>query len=161
MCVIWNDTVFFAHSGDSRAFLASKKGNNVVTKLTTVDHKPETPKERHRIEMHGGVVDAIQDEDGEDFGPKRVWNRDRTMPGLAMSRSLGDAVAHDLGVIATPEIVMVKLNPQMAQDRFIVLGSDGVFEFLTHQYCISKVEKFYVNKKTPKEAAEKLVEDST
>jgi serine/threonine protein phosphatase PrpC len=41
--VIWNEKIFMGTCGDSRAFLASKKGNNVVCRLTTEDHKPEDP----------------------------------------------------------------------------------------------------------------------
>jgi serine/threonine protein phosphatase PrpC len=39
--VIWNEKIFMGTCGDSRAFLASKKGNHVVCRLTTEDHKPE------------------------------------------------------------------------------------------------------------------------
>ena len=34
--------------------------------------------------------DLAQDEDGEPVGPARVWLRDAWLPGLAMSRSIGD-----------------------------------------------------------------------
>lgn len=37
-------------------------------------------------------------------GPYRVWQRDVDMPGLAMSRSIGDIMAKQLGVIAEPDI---------------------------------------------------------
>lgn len=30
-------------------------------------------------------------------GPSRVWLHDQDIPGLAMSRSLGDTVAHSVG----------------------------------------------------------------
>lgn len=33
--VVWNERIFMGTCGDSRAFLASKKGNNVVCRLTT------------------------------------------------------------------------------------------------------------------------------
>ena len=57
--LIWNGTkAFFSNAGDSRAFLASKKGNKMECRLTTDDHKPENPKEKKRIEKGGGVVMA-------------------------------------------------------------------------------------------------------
>jgi len=34
----------------------------------------------------------------------RVWMKHEDIPGLAMSRSLGDAVAESLGVISTPDV---------------------------------------------------------
>ena len=36
------------------------------------------------------------------MGPNRVWLKDAELPGLAMSRSLGDYVAQSVGVIPEP-----------------------------------------------------------
>ena len=53
-----------------------------------------------RIEAKGGRVFAIKYDDGID-GPPRVWLGNMDVPGLAMSRSLGDTVGHDAGIIST------------------------------------------------------------
>lgn len=37
-------------------------------------------------------------------GPPRVWLKDQQIPGIAMSRSIGDLVAGSVGVIAEPEV---------------------------------------------------------
>ena len=47
-----------------------------------------------------------------------------------MSRSIGDYVAHKVGVIANPEVNEHLLQPG---DLAMVVGSDGVFEFLTNE----------------------------
>ena len=52
------------------------------------------------------------------------------MPGLAMSRSLGDQVAHSVGVSSVPEVKSFLVG---VDDKFVVIGSDGVFEFLTNE----------------------------
>lgn len=57
----------------------------------------------------------------------RVYSKKGEWPGLAMSRSIGDEVAKKLGVIAEPEISQVKLTHK---DKFILIASDGVWEFL-------------------------------
>ena len=54
---------------------------------------------------------------GRRVGPHRVFNKDRTAPGLAMSRSLGDGYAHSLGVSAAPTCTAHKLTPS---DQFVV-----------------------------------------
>ena len=36
------------------------------------------------------------------MGPHRVWLKHENYPGLAMSRSIGDACAHSVGVSALP-----------------------------------------------------------
>lgn len=58
-----------------------------------------------------------------------MWIDDEmTMPGLAMARSIGDRLAKRVGVIATPIVRKVSLDP--ASDPLIILASDGVWEFL-------------------------------
>lgn len=54
--------------------------------------------EQARIEAKGGRVFAVEYDDGVD-GPARVWLGHMDVPGLAMSRSLGDAVAHTAGTM--------------------------------------------------------------
>ena len=38
------------------------------------------------------------------YGPLRVWLKNKQMPGLAMTRSIGDMIATPVGVTAEPEI---------------------------------------------------------
>lgn len=48
-------------------------------------------------------------------------------------RSLGDSMAEGVGVFAEPEQLVLNVTKD---DRFIVIASDGVFEFITsHQVC--------------------------
>ena len=67
---------------------------------------------------------------GEFAGPQRVWLAERDTPGLAMSRSIGDYKVHEAGVIAEPEVHEYLLQPG---DLALVIGSDGVFEFLSNE----------------------------
>jgi len=69
-------------------------------------------------------------DDEEPLGPLRVWVADKWMPGLAMSRALGDSIAHSVGVTNRPDISEVTLTPD---DRFFILASDGVWEFIESQ----------------------------
>lgn len=67
--------------------------NNRVHQLTR-DHKPSEPDEMKRIHQSGGRIEAFKDMmTGEEMGPQRVWLLHEDVPGLAMSRSLGDYVA--------------------------------------------------------------------
>ena len=65
----------------------------------------------------------------------RVWLMEQDAPGLAMSRSLGDYIAHSVGVATDPEIMRFELQPE---DKFIIIASDGVWEFLTNE-MIAKI----------------------
>ena len=53
-----------------------------------------------------------------------------------MSRSIGDFVAHQYGVISDPEIIEYKISPE---DKFIVIASDGVWEFMSNQEVVNIV----------------------
>ena len=100
------------------------------------DHKPNEPDESERILNSEGRVEAYQDEHGNPFGPSRVWLLHQNIPGLAMSRSFGDKVAASVGVVSEPEILEFTL---LHNDRFIVIGSDGVFEFLNNEDIVKLV----------------------
>lgn len=52
------------------------------------------------------------------------------MPGLAMSRSLGDQVAHSVGVSSVPDVKEFYLS---REDKFVVIATDGVWEFLSNE----------------------------
>jgi hypothetical protein len=49
-----------------------------------------------------GRVEPILGHGGQWLGPDRVWLRNEDTPGLAMSRSLGDGLAHSVGVSSEP-----------------------------------------------------------
>jgi len=123
--------------GDSRVILGKEEANGRLTNQDiTFDHKPDTPKEKERILACGGRVFAVEYDDGID-GPPRVWLGHMDIPGLAMSRSLGDVVAHSAGVISEPEFTEYELNP--ATDRFLVVATDGLWEFVDNQEAVEMV----------------------
>jgi serine/threonine protein phosphatase PrpC len=72
----------------------------------------------------------MQDEFDEPIGPARVWLGDARLPGLAMSRSIGDTVAASCGVTSHPEVSVVDIT---VDDMFAIWASDGVWEFITSQ----------------------------
>lgn len=90
------------------------------------------------------------DEDGD---PPRIWSPYGAFPGTAFTRSIGDEIAETLGVIAVPEITSLQLTED---DRFAVIASDGVFEFLTSQAVVDIVAQY----EDPLEACQKVVAES-
>lgn len=108
---------------------AENKAQVKIRQLTT-DHKPESPEEAKRIQAMGGRVAQAQDIRGRFSGPSRVWLKNANSPGLAMSRSLGDCIAHSVGCSCEPELTYTVLTPE---DKIILLASDGIWEFMTNQ----------------------------
>ena len=142
-----------ANVGDSRAILV--KDNNVIVPLS-IDQKPDDPEEKKRIEESGGEISQFE-EDGEKSGPFRVWKKGEAYPGIAMSRSIVDYIATSLGVIPVPKFIDEKLD---SDSKFIVVASDGVWEFLDNQKVADMVMPFY-KKDDPDGACKALIKEST
>ena len=134
--------VFCINLGDSRCIVGRFDGQNWSSKDLSVDHKPDIEIEKERIIQNGGIVRPSKDEDGDFIGPQRVWRQDAEMPGLAMSRSFGDQIAHQIGVICDPEMVEYELNEE---DKFLILASDGIWQFISSQECVDIVKDYYIN----------------
>ena len=62
-----------ANIGDSRAILITERGGMWSNFPLSRDHKPDLYDESERINKLGGRVEAYKDENGMDYGPKRVW----------------------------------------------------------------------------------------
>ena len=142
LVLIKGSILYCANVGDSRALVARQindnsgqvaSGRHWMSIALSRDHKPDDKNESARILQCNGRVESYQDENGNPVGPSRVWLKNQDLPGLAMSRSLGDAVAASVGVIPDPEILEFLLTPE---DKFIVIGSDGVFEFLSNEEVV-------------------------
>ena len=63
---------------------------------------------------------------------------DFTMIGLAMGRSIGDHAVKSVGVIADPEVLEFDVDPA---DQFMIMASDGVWEFISSQEAVDIVSK--------------------
>mmetsp|Transcript_21500 Transcript_21500/g.53052 ORF Transcript_21500/g.53052 Transcript_21500/m.53052 type:complete len:351 (-) Transcript_21500:755-1807(-) len=128
--------VICANAGDSRAIIAYQEGGKYKAKELSEDHKPDLEPEMDRITKAGGRVEPLIDENGEPIGPHRVWLANMMLPGLAMARSIGDDIAATVGVYATPEIKHYNITER---DKFMVIASDGVWEFLSNEEVIEIV----------------------
>ena len=141
--ILTKNKIISGNAGDSRAVMGRCK-NGVWTNIDlSHDQKPNNPGERERILSHGGRIEAYKDENGNDFGPKRVWIKNEDIPGLAMSRSFGDEVAASVGTISEPEIETFEIT---ADDKFIIIASDGIWEFISSQECVNIIKDFYLKK---------------
>ncbi|HEY3276643.1 MAG TPA: PP2C family protein-serine/threonine phosphatase [Syntrophorhabdaceae bacterium] len=108
-----------ANAGDSRVIIGTGSGVETLT----LDHKPDLPEERERIESLGGVITHL--------GTPRV------MGFLAMTRALGD---RDLKPFVTsePRIVSGLLG---RENDYAVLACDGVWDVLTPEIVIAVIRE--------------------
>lgn len=139
--------------GDSRLSRGyATSSGKIVAEQVSDDHKPDRPDEKNRIVAKGGRVFAVEYDDGVD-GPPRVWLGHMDVPGLAMSRSLGDTVAHSAGVSSEPEFFTRTLT---SDDRYLVLATDGLWEFMSDQEVLDIISK----DGNPKSAVESLINEA-
>lgn len=159
--LVHNRNVFIANVGDSRAIVArlDAQQDRYVLHCESLDHKPDVPDERARIEANNGRV--------FEWGSYRVWLQDVDMPGLGMSRSFGDAVAKTVGVTADPDIITVDGSSWVSDGdqgppkAFAVLASDGIWEFFGSDECIDFVSTCIRQEgMSPQEACDALVEEA-
>lgn len=138
--------LILSNAGDSRAVLARRRrgmgenagndndGPNFWKALElTQDQNPDLPEEQARIESMGGFVSPPP----EPGLSARVWlDSDCTQIGLAMARSLGDHAVKRCGVIAEP---VVSYHDVQDDDEFLILATDGVWEFVSSSEAVEIV----------------------
>eukprot|EP00981_Chlorochromonas_danica_P004506 scaffold911_cov162-Ochromonas_danica.AAC.9 len=164
------DKLIVSNVGDSRAIIASEKEGKLQFSPLSSDQTPYRKDERERLKKSGATIMTMDQIEGNepihenyctDLGqeideggdPPRVWDKTLERPGCAFSRSFGDRVAKEVGVSAEPEILEWNITPE---DRFAVIASDGVFEFITSQAVVNMIQK-YPNKL---EAAKQVVAEA-
>jgi len=133
VCVLWRESsrhVWVATCGDSRAVLFAP-GRGVLAQ--TEDHKPSVPAENDRIYRCGGEVVCTRFDDG--YVEWRVNLIGEDYPGISMTRSLGDLVVKNAGVIAEPQIVKWERAP----GSMVIAATDGVWEFLSTETVVKMV----------------------
>ena len=107
--------------------------SNLSAEGLTVDHKPDLLQEYSRITSAGGRVFSVRYADGV-VGPPRVWLGQANLPGLAMSRSIGDFVVHTAGVVSTPDISELELDGDA--DCMLIVATDGLWDQLTNAEAV-------------------------
>eukprot|EP00956_Cyclotella_meneghiniana_P023721 scaffold46768_cov38-Cyclotella_meneghiniana.AAC.2 len=100
--------------------------------------------------MTSDQYDTNNDPNSINFQQKRIWSKDGKGPGTAFTRSIGDSIAKELGVIADPEC---EHFPIPSADAAFVLGSDGVFDFVPNDEIGAVVKKY----KDPADVCRELV----
>lgn len=135
VALLANNKLSIANAGDSRAVLARKDPSSGTWQALdlTEDQNPDLPQEMQRITAAGGFVSPAP-------APglsARVWlDASCTQIGLAMARSIGDHAVSAVGVIAEPVVTFHELEEE---DDFMILASDGVWEFVQSEEAVKIV----------------------
>ncbi|KAF3035490.1 Protein phosphatase 2C 2 [Didymella keratinophila] len=141
--VLSKDKIYVANSGDSRTVLGVKGR----AKPLSFDHKPQNEAEKARIQAAGGFVD---------FG--------RVNGNLALSRAIGDfefKKSADLPpeqqiVTAFPDVEIHEIN---ADDEFLVVACDGIWDVQSSQAVIEFVRRGIVAKQDLASICENMMDN--
>lgn len=115
--------LWVAHVGDSRVVLGkadtAKDGKKLWQALDlTVDHKPDLPEERARIEKAGGVVIFDGGWNYRVYAKGKTDSRGKRYPGLNMSRAMGDLSGfNDAGISAKPDVKKQFVAVQPSEEK--------------------------------------------
>ena len=143
MLFILNDTLICANIGDSQCYIFNCSTEDLWTfEPLSIPHLASDENEQKRILENGGEVHPYYEQDGIFDGPDRIYVKNKGYPGLVMSRTFGDLIAKNIGVISEPEIIIKKIDNNT---KFIVLGSDGLWDALK-PYDVNRIVRPYFNK---------------
>ena len=158
---------YIGNCGDCRAIMSLKKGQKI--KPLTIDHKPNNPSEYDRITKAGAMV-FLDDVTVGKYDVEKIkfihnvkdFNEDcnyfdtvyREYPSyLSVTRTIGDYKFKQKqygsvqgSIVSTPEIFEFDYNDDY---DFIVMGCDGIYDFLNNNQIIDSV--FWIIKEMAKE----------
>lgn len=139
----WVDGVNGGQVGDGDREQGSADDGELQAIALSTDHKVDLPAEQARIESKGGWVRGGVVDDEGDYIPARMYEKEgmpQLGPGLCISRSLGDLNALRCGLIPTPEVFSHEIGES---DRYLILGTDGLWEFVSNGEAVRIVDDFY------------------
>ncbi|KAL1525221.1 hypothetical protein AB1Y20_020088 [Prymnesium parvum] len=131
VALIIGTRLFVAHVGDSSCALFHRSEDDAPWTGTalTPEHHGDLPGEKERVLNAGGSIQS-----NHENGPLRVVKlNEKGRPAgasLCVTRSIGDNALKDVGVIAEPDFLSMKLRKN---DCCLVIGSDGLWEILSLQ----------------------------
>ena len=112
-----------------------------VPESVTFEHTLENIKEKERIIENGGKIYREKDQYDREFGPKKLKKENSFLPGLLITRSLGDKEAGSIGVISEPDVQYIEMKNEY---KFIVIGSKGFWEFISNEECAKIIGIYYL-----------------
>jgi serine/threonine protein phosphatase PrpC len=173
VAIIFDNKVYIANIGDSRAIMSINGGTKV--KQLTVDHKPDNVKEFERALKNGSKIYLDDNDDPDRDESKIEFIKDkaelekmkeikensteekifRVFPSdLAVMRTIGDIKAKkkEFGgipgtIINIPEVYIFDIN---SSDDFIVMGCDGIFDDLSNQEIVNAAWTVFKHRATEK-----------
>ena len=132
-----DNTVVCASVGDSRAVVGRKTCGIWSVYQLSWDHRTDNYEETTRILENGGEIASPKK---SKFGQNRVYLRNESLPGLSLTRSLGDSMVTSIGVTSDPSIEVLTLS---CYDKFVLIATRGLWEVMSSIEAVRWVGERY------------------
>lgn len=132
--LISGNMVYLANVGNCRTVLGTTKTDGArVSVDVSYDHTLENQRERERLNRASAKIGRGPPSSKDKIlGPERIWYSDEG-PGVTVTRMLG---TNKFGIIPEPEISAFEIK---GGDKFLVLGSDGLWDVLESKEVVDFV----------------------
>ncbi|CAD8184004.1 unnamed protein product [Paramecium pentaurelia] len=132
LVLTYENYLISANIGDTRTFYFQRSDkpdqlgpSTLRIKQLSIQHTPEKPQESQRILESGGKIE--QETQGfQKTGPLKVKSKKQDINGATITRSFGDALAKQIGIISLPEIH----NFQIQQEGFLILATGSILDMI-------------------------------
>ena len=125
--------------GDNKAILARYENGLYNFVNLNRQHKPTLSDEKKRILENNGKIGHLNENTNN---PIKIWSKNIDIPGLSISRSFGDAIAHNFGVISVPEVNTFYYN---GNETFVILDSNRFWDLIDSEKSVEIVREFHEN----------------
>ena len=143
--LITPSSIISINVGNSKAIIGipnNNSGDNAYIPYNlNYEHTSLIQNEKERIINNGGYVLYEKDEYDREYGPLKVWKKNSLLPGLLPTRTFGDKESSSIGIISEPEIQYFEMKDNF---KFIVVGSNGLWSFISSEECVQIISKFYI-----------------
>ena len=137
--IISLEKIISINLGDNKAILARQENGLYNYVNLNRQHKPTEPDEKERILENNGDIGCLNE---NNIDKKIIFLKNSDIPGLSISRSFGDIIAHSVGVISEPEVKSFFFN---GKEKFVILASNDFWDIIDAEESVKIVKEFYEN----------------
>ena len=137
------NVIICGNVGDSRAVVGRHVNGVWSAYQLSTDHRVDSTVDRICVGEETGDMQCV------------YQNRQKVVPGLVLTRSLGDSIAAKMGVSSTPTIEL--FNPS-ASDKFVIFATRGLWEVMSNLEIVTFVGEMYTQE--PQNVAERLTNEA-
>ena len=126
--VISGNNLICSNLGNCKAIIGNEGHRWQMIPLTT-EHTLDNKKECERmLEKNARIEYEAEGSFYNKVYLHRAYMGTQNVPGLEITRSIGDKCGKLIGVISTPEAITYYLSPE---DKFLIVGSSGFWRFVS------------------------------